>query len=180
MCEQCSAATKTYGEVVPHWWLIQATKDGNMMKTNDFGLVWINDPDYVWPGDLVPSKDPAYEFTDEQFDNMTTEEGDKWEDWLENVEKLEKHFKSDPGTGFDLVTACNDAGYDPEKHGYRLMSWLSHRMAIVMERNPTADEKIADKFDLEDEAEWGYTRDNVGNVIRAKRTLQPKESEDGE
>jgi len=161
MCEQCTAQTKTYGEVLPHWWLVQATKDGNEMKAGDFGLVQCNDPDYIWPENLAPRKDPAFGFTDEQFDNMTEETGQEWDDFQEYVEKLGKHFNSDPMTGYYLVESAKTAGWKPEEYRF-LMGWLSHRMAVAIERNPTADESISNRLADEDEKAWGLVRDEKG------------------
>lgn len=150
MCEQCTAATKTYGEVVPHWSLIQATRDGNYMKENDFGLVNCNDPSFIWSGDVVPLKDPTFEFTDEQFDaTMSAEDDALFDKFIANAEILEASFKSDPESGYSLIINCMKAGYDRKKHN-RFMLWLLHRIAIVMERNPTADDALVEKFALED------------------------------
>lgn len=170
MCEQCSAATKTYGEVVPHWRLVQATKDGNMMKADDFGLVWCDDPSYFWPGDMRPRKDPAFEMPDADFDNMNEEAGDEWDSFIEYVDKLAGHFQSDPTTGHGLVTACHDAGYSRQKHGFRLLSWLSHRMAATMERNPTADENLAEEYAAQDHVAWGYKRNDLGDLIKERQS----------
>lgn len=162
MCEQCSAKTKTYGEVLPHWWLVQATQDGNMMKAGDFGLVWANDPDFVWPESLAPRKDPSFEMTDEEFDNMTEETGQAWDEFQDYVESLEPHFKCDPMTGYCLVKAIYEAGYDRKKHSFRIIGWLSHRMAVVMQRNPDADEAISNRYADEEEKAWGYYRETSG------------------
>jgi hypothetical protein len=150
------AETKTYGEVLPCWWLVQATKDGHEMKAGDYGLVVCNDPDYIWSG--TPRKDPSFGMTDEEFDNMSDDVGREWDDFMDYVDELRKHFNSDPMTGYSLVTAAKEAGWDRETHGF-LLVWLSHRMAEVIERNPTADEAICERFALEDEKTWGYKRD---------------------
>lgn len=177
MCEQCSAKTKTYGEVLPHWWLVQATQDGNMMKAGDFGLVVCNDPDYIWPADMPPRKDPSFGMSDEEFDNMPDEVGQEWDDFMEYIEKLGKRLDSDPLTGYSLVTAAKEAGWDRNKNGF-LEGWLSHRMAVVVERNPTADDDISDKFANEDEQTWGYKRDEHGYPRKDDEWLK-RDSETG-
>ena len=164
MCEQCSAATKTYGEVLPHWWLVQATKQGNMMREGDFGLVWADDPDFCWPKDMPPRKDPSFGMTDEEFDNMTDEDGREWDEFQDYVDNLWPHFRCDPGTGHCLMEAITDAGYDRAKHGYNYLAWLVHRMAVVMERNPDADEKASEAYAIEEEKAWGYHRDQHGSI----------------
>ena len=83
---------------------------------------------------------------------------------METVEEVGKHLDSDPMTGYCLVEAAKEAGWDREKKGF-LEGWLLHRCAEVIERNPTADEEISNKFALEDEAAWGhkdYKRDETG------------------
>lgn len=157
MCEQCSAKTKNYGEIAPHWWLIQATEEGHTMKPGDFGLVECNDPDFVWPGSIVPIKDPCFDLDDE-------DENFSHEDWLafcKAAEELEEYLYAEPMRGHALVSAVMKAGYDPEKHGYRLSHWLTHQMALVIESNPTADDKIGASLDKEREKVWGvkFTED---------------------
>src|SRR5581483_2364777 len=157
MCEQCMAETKTYGEVLPRWWLVQATKNGHEMKAGDFGLVVCNDPDYIWPENLAPRKDPSFGMTDEEFDNMTDETGVAWDEFNDYVEQFSKYLNSDPLTGWMLVNAAKEAGWSRETHGF-LTGWLFHRMAVVIERNPTADEEICERYALQDEAARGYSR----------------------
>jgi hypothetical protein len=169
MCEQCSAQTKTYGEVVPGWWLVQATKEGNMMKPDDFGLVACNDPDFIWPLALAPQKDPAFDMTEEEFDNMTEDVGKAWDDFQDYTEKLSEHFSCDPIVGYSLMQGVYQAGYSRKEYGYNYMGWLSHRMAVVIERNPTADEKISEMFALQEWGEPSGEQDKPGENVFATR-----------
>lgn len=52
------------------------------------------------------------------------------------VEKMEKHFNESLGKTVDLmgiyalIQACKKAGYKEKIHGYRVMCWLSHHLAV--------------------------------------------------
>jgi hypothetical protein len=173
MCEQCLAETKTFGEVIPHWWLVQATKEGWQMKPGDYGLVYMNDPDFIWPKELVPITDPTFGLSDEEEEAMDAGANGKWNEFIERVDKIDGNFWCEPATGYSLVNAAKEAGYDEEKHGYRLLSWLTHQMALVIQSNPTADEKIADELDKVREEKWGYSRNEHGILTneRAKGSV---------
>ena len=59
MCEQylARAIDVVDGEFIPGWFLVMATCDGsNVMKRGDYGLGQINDPDFVIPAILKPTK----------------------------------------------------------------------------------------------------------------------------
>jgi hypothetical protein len=172
MCEQCMAETKCYGEVMPHWWLVQATKEGWMMKPGDFGLVYINDPDFVWSPDFMPMIDPTFDLTDEQQDVMTEEQNKEWDVFYDRVTEIEKHFDCEPTTGYNLVSAAKEAGYDEDKHGWRFLAWLTHQMALVMQSNPMADEKIANELDKEREMKWGYYHDENGVMHKNAKIVE--------
>jgi hypothetical protein len=158
VCEQCQAETKTYGQVAPGWWLIQATKDGDAMKSGDFGLVRINDPEYIWPATLVLTEDPGFglEHDDAAWDAATAAHSDQRDRFVEGACELMPHLDGTPASGYNLVLRCMDAGYT-KKCGYFHM-WLAGRVAQVIARNPTACEKVGDEWADRDEAAWGYTR----------------------
>ena len=131
MCEQCLARVIDIasGEFIPDWFLVMATCDGsNIMKRGDYGLGQINDPDFVIPAALKPTVDPVFDLTDEQIDAMSEEEDEKMEVFHDLVDSISKHLFADPITGYELVTACKAAGWDPEKHGWDLAYWLTHKM----------------------------------------------------
>jgi hypothetical protein len=73
MCEQCNAETVMYVKpntnyVLPGYFLVRATKDGRIMKKDDWGLVQCNDPDFIWS--ITPVCDPDDGLSDEQVDEL--------------------------------------------------------------------------------------------------------------
>lgn len=49
MCEQCSAGCKTYNKkIFDKYFLVVATKDGDVMEKGDYGLVVCNDPEFLF------------------------------------------------------------------------------------------------------------------------------------
>jgi len=118
MCECCCAKCKDIAEILPAWWLVQATKDGEVMKKDDYGLVLINGPSYIWAG--IPPKE--------------TEDENNYFALMDFCDEIYDCFNSDPLTGHQLVSACLEAGYDPEKDGYHVLYWLMNRIAEKLEK----------------------------------------------
>lgn len=129
MCEQCTADTEDFGEVVPSWRLCRARKTGNFMKAGDWGLVDFDNPDFYWKS--TPVLDPTFE-NDAAYDDPAQDEA--IENFLEVADELDACFKCYPLTGYALVTACLEAGWDRKKHGCRLECFLVHRMALLLQK----------------------------------------------
>lgn len=130
MCEQCSAATITYGEIVPGFWLVRATQQGNTMVLGDWGLVESNDPHFVWQGDIVP--DPTEGLSDEDLETMTPEQEQAEKLFYDNFEAI--RFMDLPvSAGWRLVQAGIQAGYQPEKIAGDFPYWLYCRMAKLVQ-----------------------------------------------
>jgi hypothetical protein len=119
MCEQCVAEAVQHGEVLPGWVLIRASRDGNLMKAGQWGLVSGNDPDYVWsatPRPEPPCQDP------------------QWSAWSEEARHFEEALRADPPTGYLLYAAARQAGFIPEG---RFAFWLFGRLGRhLSERGP--------------------------------------------
>ncbi len=134
MCEQCLAKTVIYvgsnskdGFVLPGYYLVRATQDGNWMQKDDWGLVRCNDPDYVW--EITPVIDPFYGLKDEEIDakNVNKKEVDDFDNAVSHLED-----SLDMGQfehAYLLGVAMREAGYNPTFHGYRSAEWLCHYLA---------------------------------------------------
>jgi hypothetical protein len=133
MCEQCTAETITLGDLFPGWRVVKATKNGNMMKAGDLGLVQSDDPDYVISCAVPCITDPSFGMNDEDFDKLAEDVNDttfdKFMDWAYHVEaSLVGH----PVSGWSLVQDSKDAGWDYKKD--RIFGfWLAHKIALVVE-----------------------------------------------
>jgi len=127
MCEQCQAETIDIGEIGPGWLLCVATKDGDMMKKGDYGFIRCNNPDFIIPASLKPFPNPFQDYTDEQLDNLTDEENDKFCDFYELEEKLRPHLKCDFETAYELVVAGKEIGWDEKKDGCFAI-WFIHQV----------------------------------------------------
>ena len=65
MCEQCLVNPLFYGEVIPGWYLIKARRESSSMRVGDWGLLRINNPDFIWSTfDFEPSDENAITFYD--------------------------------------------------------------------------------------------------------------------
>lgn len=153
MCEQCVAKTDLYrgpdkDEVLPGWYLIRATQDGDFLKKDDWCLVKINDPDFWWQ--VTPVEDPDWGLTDEQIDALPPDDK-RYEAFDKAAENLEEalngatedmqnlgesyskyyHLPRFEDAGL-LWEAARQAGYDPKVHGYRFAFWLCHYLAVFL------------------------------------------------
>lgn len=128
MCEQCSAKTIMFGEVVPDWFLVQATQDGLFMKAGDFGLVQGNDPDYYWSGQ--PRLNPCFSMTHDEFINYDQSD---WEEFDELCDSISSQFNTnDPLTGYLLTQSMIEGGFViGQKQPLTFFHWLVHRMALA-------------------------------------------------
>ena len=134
MCEQCSAKTYSFGEVLPGWSLVRATRDGLWMKADDWGLVRMNDPDFVWSTVLVPA---PHEANDAHLDVLMKDPTVKAQDddfmaaYLNFDEAMRKGCY--PTTGWELVHACRESGYDKERSGANVLMWLADHIGRFLD-----------------------------------------------
>ena len=134
MCEQCVAKTVMYvghnsQEVLPGYFLVKATENGNYMNRGDWGLVRCNDPDYIWS--INPVRDPADGLTDEQIDTLTDGVFEGYDRAVKNLEESLNKGCFDKAVW--LGTSMKQAGYRPKKHGYRGACWLCNYLAKFLE-----------------------------------------------
>lgn len=127
MCEQCYANTTDLGEVVPEVYLVQATRDGQTMKSGQYGLVRCDDPFCVF------SVKPHPEYPSL---NITEEVDDAFFDWLADAHKFETALRVSPEIGYWLLNQCKLAGWN-EAEGL-LAIWLFNRMGLMLVRGDRA------------------------------------------
>lgn len=142
MCLQCCTEAESFSEVIPGWALMRATKDAfpgasdPEWRTGEWGLIQSNDPDYIF--DLEMVTDPTFEMSDQDLDDEKYDKvaARKFDD---EAYKLQNALIGDPLAGYRLIEACIKAGWDGDKHGYRISHWLLHKMALhVMKTLPEA------------------------------------------
>lgn len=147
MCEQCSAEVNEFGHPLEGWMLCRATKNGSMMKKNEWGLVRSDDPTYVWS--VNPRVDPTANLTDEQIDTMSPEDSEKWYDFLDAAETFCKALKSYPFDGHLLYEAAVAAGYKRESGSFS--QWLFDYLARWLIANPIATGQNSLTKEIEDD-----------------------------
>ena len=137
MCLLCSTNAITVIEnVLPGYHLEQATKSVPTWKAGEYGLTGGNDPDFIFPGELVA--DPTDGMSDDELDALDESDA-RWiqsREHFKYVESIEPRFNAGPMTGYRLVKACMDAGYDPERDGTRVLSWLVNHIAVKLQSKP--------------------------------------------
>ena len=132
MCEQCVVdALASKDQVIPGYYLIQARRDGNLMKKGQWGLVHCNDPDVVWSA--RPDIDPSIG----QEENADPIPGEiTWIDSMASAEEEVENSCAYIMNGWRLIESCRKAGYDPDKNGCRFFAWLFHRLGEYVRENP--------------------------------------------
>jgi len=133
MCDGCVAETVNLGEVLPHWWVVQATKQSMYMEPEDFALVWSNDPSFIWK--TVPELDPVFGIESD----LTIEQETAADAWLTKAMAFEKELVGELYDSWELVDAAIKSGWDFQKHG-RVHYWLFDRIALTILRGEATDE----------------------------------------
>lgn len=123
MCEQCSAATVTYGTVVPGVILARATAKGLSMEPGDWGLIRCNDPDVIFRGEFV--KDPG----DGEDDDSAF-----WEAFF----RFRDAFRVSPTIGWEIGEAAKSVGWDRKEEW--LETFLYDRCVELAEKGPVTVE----------------------------------------
>lgn len=125
MCDQCNAKVTFFGEPMPGWYLMRATRDGIVWKAGEWGLVSGDDPDFRWSSTPTPSV---------LFGVHDDSEQERWLQANEGTPQYERELSgppadfsaallTEPGRGYRLVVAAMQRGYDPEESG-DFASWL--------------------------------------------------------
>lgn len=138
MCEQCMAGTNSWGEVLPGFVLMRATRDGNTMARGEWGLVVCNDPSFIFSTPRpCPSGIPWETFNkDESFDAE--------EQWYKEVDVFKEDLIASTlnydgeisyQEMFNLRDAYTAAGLCQE-HGDSFFANLYHYLGLVIEQNP--------------------------------------------
>jgi len=131
MCEQCICEAIHLGEVLPGWYLVQATKDGakGEMKAGMYGLVQCNDPDFRFK--TKPYPDPLRDLDPALLDK----DDPRWDTgmtWCNKADKFGRELQGEPRACWRLVQAAIACGYDPDTSGY-FDGWLFHRMGKMIQ-----------------------------------------------
>jgi hypothetical protein len=129
MCEQCAAATIDIAEFAPGWKFVRATQDGGRMKAGQYGLVTFNDPSYLLS--VVPKPAPNGGVI-RDLDNDPAL-GKAWDEWFDLAGRIDADLACDPPTGYDLVSACLEAGWDRPGAVFPLFTqWLTDRLGRIL------------------------------------------------
>lgn len=129
MCLQCDVdAVTLFDTILPGFSLMQAKKNTVEWPEGWYGLVEINDPTVVFPGPLLA--DPTAGMTDEQLNALPNLPAG-YDEFTAAADTLAEHLILPAMAGYQLATACQARGYNPEKDGY-IHYWLLHYLATTM------------------------------------------------
>lgn len=137
MCEQCMINPHYFGQPIPGYTLIRARRASRETQLGQYGLVQCNDPTFTFSFNfhLMPET----------------------REWDEQVAGLWKQFDCHPVTGFELITACIQAGYNVPDSG-PFVDWFTATIREwLVTHAPEVDEDpfpFLDKEQPIDYSEW--------------------------
>jgi len=159
MCQQCTTKAESYGEFLPKWFLMRATKEGEEdWPKGHWGLVECNDPTFVFKQTPIIEDVRTLELkfrkagkTEKQIDKELDDPKYKkvFEQDLvfyEKVREFREKFVLSPEAGHNLFIAATKAGFKRERDG-DLAFWLFDYMARWIKKfKPTHHSKSGSKF----------------------------------
>jgi hypothetical protein len=167
MCEQCVAEVEYYLSPLPGWSLVRATKDGDLMKKDDWGLVECNDPTFWWS--VTPTPDPYDILTSEDVANLPNNIRNDLINrsilWEQNVELFGQSITKHACINdiYRLVESGKKIGYDPKSDGFE--AWLYDRLGIwIMTKKPFTHND-SNEFIKQNYKKYGYTDKDVRSML---------------
>ena len=109
MCDQCLTNPIYFGDPLQGVTLARARRDCEDWKQREWGLIWVNDPSFIW------TSTPVYE-----------------EDRLSVPEDFREALVNYAEIGWQLGNACVSAGWDPNEAS--LSAWLFNHLAKFIEK----------------------------------------------
>ena len=137
MCEQCLTNPVYFGEPIPGFILARARRQGNDWNIGDWGLIECNDPSFTWS--MTPTPNPCWGMTDDEEDeweNAADKNSIEYKRWFGWPREFVEQFENcGPNTGYDLVAAAMQVGYDRKKDGtfaYWLFDYLAEYLKTAI------------------------------------------------
>jgi len=125
MCLQCLTKAKTiHKNVLPGFSLMQSTVKTDEWPLGWYALVEMNDPSFVFPGPVLP--DTTDGLSDEALNAMDGFPAG-YDEFCASADVLGEKLVSDPVSGYRLVRACMEAGY--QMTDGHIHYWLLHHIA---------------------------------------------------
>lgn len=134
MCEQCVTNAETVlAEALPGYALMRARVGSSAWPEGWYGLVVRNDPEFVFQGPLL--KDPLAGFSDEEINACSAELEEASTVFSAAAQGLQDSMSSLPAlTGYELISACVQVGYDIKRDGTETAYWLMHHLSTAVEK----------------------------------------------
>ncbi len=134
MCEQCVTNAETVlDEAIPGYTLMRARVGSPAWPEGWYGLVQQNDPDFVFPGPLL--KDPFAGLSDDEINASDETLVEASGVFSAAAQGLQDSLSSLPAlSGYELITACIQVGYDIKRDGTQTGYWLMHHLSDSVEK----------------------------------------------
>lgn len=133
MCLQCTTEAVKICDVFGKWSLWKATVDDTDWAKDSYGLLTVDDPDFVWSGEIVP--DPYAGLTDEESDQKEKEDPIGMQEKDARFSKAVEAFRDCNSMNqnwmmysYHLINAAKEAGYDPE-NDFNFAAWFINFLA---------------------------------------------------
>lgn len=146
MCLQCVVESyEVIPNVIPGYSLQIATNDkSEEWPKGHFGLVYCNDPDFVFPFKLT--NHPYDDLSDSEFDNLSEEHSDEYFKWQDVIGQMrEEYLVSDMVTSMRFIEACQKAGYSTEQDMNIVHWFVKHvgKQLDALQKNMSLEDQMA-------------------------------------
>ena len=131
MCQQCLSLPVYFGEPLPGWTLARARAHDEDWPIGWWGLLRINDPDFIW--ELTPTPSPTWGMSDDEeekyweraeWGGVPQSDADRvnWYDWPAGEAFREAFASARPETGYALIAAAITVGFPYDEMSFA--PWL--------------------------------------------------------
>lgn len=137
MCLACDAEAVKICEVFGKWLLYKSTVDHEDWAKDSYGLLIVNDPEFVWKGEIVP--DPYAGLIDEECDQKDKEDpigmkekSKRFDDAViafRDCISMDSHWMKH---SYNLINSAKEAGYDPDNYNFErwFINFLSKKIVF--------------------------------------------------
>lgn len=143
MCEQCLTWPISFGQPLSGFTLMRARRDGNDWMKGEWALVECNDPTFQWR--VTPTPSPIWGMTDDEeeayFESLThgSPEYDRVSFAYDRGDFEEVFSNMTAMTGYKMITAAMEKGYDQKQHGC-FLPWFFDYLGEYLKDAPMEDE----------------------------------------
>ena len=130
-----------------------------------YGLVVCNDPEVIWKGLLASQPDLRDASANRRREDRLKDIRMRYRKWEDHLKDIRMRFFMNPRQGYELVTSCMAAGYDPRKHSDEIQWLMGYLRKQIKKR------RLATPADW-DEAPFSYQKKTRKRILASPDKLK--------